>query len=68
MRRPLTSDRISTQQALAARQRRKLAVANMAPFSLSFGMEEYAHALQVFFRAKLHSLIGVVVPFLRQRV
>ena len=36
-------------QALAARQRRKLATQNMAPFVLSFGMEEYALALQVCF-------------------
>jgi hypothetical protein len=35
-------------QAFAARERRKLAMANMAPFSLSFGMEEYAHAMQVY--------------------
>ena len=39
--------RVTCSQALAAKQRRKLATANLGALSLSFGMEEYAFALQV---------------------
>jgi hypothetical protein len=43
-------------QALAARQRRKLATENMTPFVLSFGMEEYALALQVCFALAAYAM------------
>jgi hypothetical protein len=43
-------------QALAARQRRKLAMENMTPFVLSFGMEEYALAVQVCFAIAAYAM------------
>jgi hypothetical protein len=44
---PSVARSCSPSQALAARQRRKLATANMGSFSLSFSVEEYAFAVQV---------------------